>query len=113
LTDEVGQPQQRVAAVRGPHMSPSTLERRSGGPHGQVDIGGIGLRHPGEELLRRRIQGVEGAAGQGRHPLAIDQQILGPGLDIKRHRSTPIYAKQCIYRFGLAFPLRYMAIDWR
>ena len=61
------------AAVGCGHLGPRALvEGLLGGGHGGIDIGGLGVGHAEDLLLRAGVHHAQGAAGKGVDKLAAD-----------------------------------------
>ncbi len=74
---QLHEPEQNMAAFGRPHRAPGPFKSSACGGDGALDIDLVAFRDRRDGLFSGRVQGCEGAPGDGRHPLAIDQQQLG------------------------------------
>jgi hypothetical protein len=78
LLDQVGEPVHQLAAIAGVHLAPGAIvvvERLARGLDRQVDVLGAGFGHLGDDLLGRRVEGLECLAAEAIAPLAVDQEF--------------------------------------
>ena len=72
-------------AVGGREIGPARLSGRCRA-YGCVDIRGESLRHSADGLLGRRIDDLDQARTRGRHPAAVDEELLP--ADVTGHDIT-------------------------
>ena len=83
LLDEVGDLQQKRLALIGFEFAPRSLECRPRCGDRAVDILLVALRDGGEQIAGRRVAALEGLAGRGAHPFAVDQHALDFAIGIR------------------------------
>lgn len=83
LLQEVGEVDQVLAPVLGCLLSPHALEGLARRGDGYVDILLGGLGHGADDLLRGRVDGLEGLAVDRRDPLVVDEP---GGEEGRQHR---------------------------
>src|SRR6185312_5995142 len=73
---EVGQFVKEAATFGGGNFAPgAALESVAGGFDGEIDVSGVGLRHLADFFAGGRIEGGEGAAGEGVSPFVVDKKL--------------------------------------
>ncbi len=76
LLDDPGDPVEVLGALAARHRAPDLVVGLAGGLHRAVDVGGVGLRDLGEDLLGGGVDGLErGARAAGE--LAVHEEPVG------------------------------------
>ncbi len=74
--DQVGQLVHQAPPFAGVHLPPGAMIKcLPGRGYGQIDVGGVPLGNLGDDFFGRRVDGLEGLATLGRHPLAADKTL--------------------------------------
>ena len=79
LLDQARDPEEVLAPVSAAHRPPGALVGVARGPHRPVDVLAAGLGDLREDLLRRRVDRLEGRAPDGVGELAVDEQAVRRG----------------------------------
>ena len=79
LLHQFGKTKQDLPALGGAHGAPGAFEGAAGGGNGALDIGLVAFGNGRDDLFGGRIERLEGAPGERRDVLAVDQQQPGLG----------------------------------
>ena len=79
--DQLGERVDQPGALGRADLAQRAVERSPRGGDGPLDVLGPALGDLGDRLAGRRVEGLEGAAVGGGHPLAADQMAAGPATD--------------------------------
>ncbi|WP_253718768.1 YniB family protein [Staphylococcus aureus] len=71
------QPGHQALALHGAHAAPGAqVQRAVRGAHGQVHVRRAGAGDFGDHGFGGRVDGGQALAGLGRHPLAVDKEVM-------------------------------------